>query len=70
MPFGVALARSSVPSSRSTMSCWARSTSPPNAMPMPSALGSVRAPSENSVPGTVASRMKNVATSSSTAGNR
>ena len=37
---------------------------------MPSALGSVRAPSEKSVPGTVEPRIQNTAISSTTVGKK
>ena len=70
MPSGVALARSSVPSSRSTTSSCATPTSPVKARFMPSAPGKVLAPSEKSVPGTCAPRMKNSVTTRTPAGNR
>ena len=71
MPFGIGLG----PQQRAVLALDREllrpaSTSPPKAMPMPSALGNVRAPSEKFVPGTVASRMKNMTTSRSTVGKR
>ncbi len=68
MPSGVALARSRVPSSRSTVSCWATVISPENPMFMPRTPGSVIAPSEK--PPTVDPRWKDITTSRITVGNR
>jgi hypothetical protein len=70
MPFGVALARNRVPSSRSTTSSPAVVARPMKAIAMPSAPGSTAAPRLSPMPGSVASRMKNSVISRPTAGNR
>ena len=63
IPLGVALARSSMPSSRSTASSPTTPSRPPNAKLMPITLGSVSDPRENVVPGTWWPRIRNRTTS-------
>ena len=57
IPFGVALARSSVPSSRSTVRMLPSVASPLKPTVMPSMLASMAVPSEKCVPGTVVLRV-------------
>ncbi|MCW2876188.1 MAG: hypothetical protein JWQ95_288 [Sphaerisporangium sp.] len=57
MPFGVALARSRVPSSRSAVSCWLMLTMP-SATFIPTMLGRARVPSRSPLDPNAVSRMK------------
>ncbi|KDN76015.1 hypothetical protein DF19_20985 [Streptomyces olindensis] len=66
MPCGTALARSSVPSSRSAASSCAVVIIPVNARVIPSMLGSRNAPVEMSVPFSRSSPARNSGTRSST----